>query len=74
MTDRRISGERFHKVQGTFVRPACERLLNAAMLIAKRNFQMLYYFPVALKAKMPRFDNAGMYRPDGNFMNLGPSR
>src|SRR5262245_32721054 len=54
------------------MRPARERLLDAAMLVAQSNFQMQHFFAVALESKMSRLDDAGVNRPDGDLVNLAP--
>ena len=50
--------------------PADQRPLDAAMLVAQRDFQMKDVLAVTLKAKMPRLDHAGMDRPDGHFVDF----
>ena len=47
-----------------------KRPLDAAMLIAQRDFQMINRFAVALESEMARLDNAGVNRSDGDFVNL----
>ena len=52
------------------VRPADQRPLDAAMLIAERDFQVKHVLAVALKAKVSRLDHAGVDRADGDLVDL----
>ena len=52
------------------MRPAGQRLLNPAMLIAERDFQMQHFLARALETKMSRLDDAGMDRAYGNLVNF----
>ena len=47
-----------------------EGLLDAAVLVAQRDFQMEHLLASALKPEMPRLDNARMHRTDGHFVDL----
>ncbi len=49
---------------------ACKALLNAAMLIAQRNFKVKHIFSVTLESKMPGFDDTGMYGPDSDLVDF----
>ena len=49
---------------------ADERPFGAAMLVAERNLQVEDLLAVALKAEMPRLDDAGMDRADGHLVDL----
>ena len=42
------------------------------MLKTERYLQMKDLFPVALETKMPRLDDAGMYRSDRDLMHFVP--
>jgi hypothetical protein len=46
---------------------------DPSMLLAKRNLQMENPLAVALKAKMPRFDNPGVDRPDRDLVDFAPA-
>ncbi len=52
------------------MRSARQRLLDPAMLVAQRDLQMQHLLAVALKAEMPRLDDAGVNRTDRDFVNL----
>jgi len=54
------------------MRAASERLLDASMLIAERDFQVQHFLARALKTKMARFDDSRMDRADCDFVNLAP--
>ena len=68
--DGRVAGHGFHLAHRRAVRAAGERLLDAAMLVAERDFQVQHFFARALEAEMARLDDAGMDRADGDFVNL----
>src|SRR5262249_28503522 len=70
MADRRIAGQCLHVVDGALVGPAEQRPLDAAVLVAQGYFQMVNLFAVALKAEMPRFDDAGVDRADRHLVNF----
>ena len=72
MTDRRVAGRCFDIMNGALIGSANQRLLDAAVLIPQRNFQMKDMLAVALKTKMPRFNNSRMYRADRDLMGLRP--
>src|ERR1039458_5673552 len=69
LADGRVAGHGFYLAHRRAMRPARQRLLDTAMLIAERNFQMQHLFAVALKTKMARLDDARVNRPDGDFVN-----
>jgi len=54
------------------IRPAAQRLLNAAVLVSERDFEMEDAFAVAIEAEMPGLDDPGMHRANRDFMDLGP--
>ena len=60
----------FHDMKSTFVRPAHQGGLDAAMLIAKRDLQVKDLLAMALEAEMPRFDHAGVNRTDRDLVDL----
>ena len=70
MGDGRVARHRFHLAHRRAMRTASQRLLNSAMLIAERDFQVQHLFAGALKTEMAGFDDAGMDRADGDFVNL----
>jgi hypothetical protein len=51
-------------------RPADKRTFNPAVLVTKRYFEVIYRFTVTLETKVSRFDDAGVYRSDTDFVNL----
>ncbi len=51
------------------MRQSGQHLFDATMLIAVLDLQMEDFFPCALKSKMPRFNNASMYRANSDFMD-----
>ena len=66
----RVAGERFRVVDGARIGAAQHRPLDAAMLIAQRNFQVVDRLAVALEAEMARLDDAGVDRADGHLVDL----
>ena len=70
VADGRVAGDGFHLAHRRAMRPARERLLDAAMLVAERDFQMQHFLAVALKTKMARLNDARVNRPDRDFVNL----
>ena len=52
------------------MRTAGERLLHAAMLVAKRDFQVQHLFTRALKTEVARLNDARVDRADGHLVNL----
>ncbi|OQC55356.1 MAG: hypothetical protein BWX54_01991 [Verrucomicrobia bacterium ADurb.Bin018] len=69
MADGGIARERFHVVDGQRMRPVQQRALDAAVLIAQRNFQMQHFLAVALEAEVARLDDSRMHGANGYFMN-----
>ena len=65
-----VARHRFHLAHRRAMRAAGQRLLNAAMLIAERDFQVQHFFARALETEMARFDDARMDRADRDFVNL----
>jgi hypothetical protein len=59
-------------VDRALVRSANERTLDAAVLIAEGDFQMHDVFAMALKPEVPRLNDAGMDRANGNFVHFLP--
>ena len=72
MTDARISGYVFDKVDKAGRRCAGQESFNASMLKAKLYLQMEDIFAVALEAEMPRLDDTGMHRTNRYFMHFLP--
>ena len=72
VADRRVAGHGFHRVDRALVRPADQRPLDAAVLIAQRDLQVEDLFAVALEAEMPRLDDAGVDRADRDLVDLLP--
>src|SRR3989339_332657 len=70
MPDSRVSGSGFHQMKRTRIRAINQRALDTAVLIAERNLKMENLLAMTLKAEMPRFDDAGMNRPDGDLMDF----
>ncbi len=70
VADGRVAGDGFHLAHGRAVRAAGQRLLDAAMLVAERNFEVQHFLARALKAEMSRFDDAGVHRPDRDFVDF----
>ncbi len=70
VADGRVAGERLHEVRRPPVRPADERALDAAMLVAERNLQVEHLLAVALEAEMPRLDDARVDRADGDLVDF----
>ena len=50
--------------------PPARRGLDAAMLVAERDLQVKDLLAMALEAKMPRLDDAGVNRADRDLVNL----
>ena len=70
MCDGAVAGEGLRIVDGARIGAAQHRSLHTAVLIAQRDFQMVDGLAVTLEAKMARFDDAGMNRTDGDFVNF----
>src|SRR5262249_23800330 len=67
-----ITGHRFHRVDGAFVRPAGDRSLGTAVLIAQGDLQVEDLFTVALKTKIAWFDDAGVNGTYRDFVDFVP--
>jgi hypothetical protein len=70
MADRRVAGDGLGEMDGVLMGPAAQRLLDAAVLVAERDFEMQHALAVAAEAEMPRLDDAGMHRPDRDLVDL----
>ena len=70
MTNSGVAGNRFHPADCIRIWCPDQSGFDPPVLIAERNFQMGNLFPPALEAEMPRLDDPGMYRPNGNFVDL----
>src|SRR5438876_2102742 len=70
MTDRRVAGHGLDRVDRSLGRTANQGSFRPAVLIAERHLQVEYVFPVALEAKVPRLNDAGMNRADGHLVDL----
>jgi hypothetical protein len=71
MADRGIARHRLRKMNRTLSRTAQHGLLDPAVLVTKRDLEVMHGFSVTLKSKMPRFDHSGMNRAHRHFMNFG---
>ena len=67
---RRIARQRFHVMNCALARPALERPFHAAMLVAKRDFQVKHLFAVALETKVSWLDYPGVNWADGDLVNF----
>jgi hypothetical protein len=72
VTNGRITGYRFHLMNGSGCRSSDKRTLDTAMLKSERNLEMKYLLTMTLKTKVPRFNNAGMHRSYRNFVYCIP--
>ncbi len=70
MADRRVAGGGLDVGQRPLVRPAHERALDAAMLIAERDLEVKDLLAVALEPEVPGLDDAGVDRTDGHLVHL----
>ncbi len=70
VADRRVAGDRLHRVERALGRPADERPLDAAVLVAERDLQVEDLLAVALEAEVPRLDDAGVDRADRDLVDL----
>ena len=70
MSDGRIAGKIFRVMQCPFGGLIDHSFFNAAMMVAKRDFQMINMFAMALEPEMSRFDNSGVNRSNGYFVNV----
>ena len=68
---RRIAGDCLGEVEAAPVRAAAQRPLDAAMLVAERDFQMDHPLAMAVEAEMPGLDDAGMHRTDRDLVDFG---
>ena len=72
MADSAVAGKGLHVMQGARAGTTEECPFDPAVLVSQRYFQVINGFAVALKTKMPRLDDARVYRPHGNLMDLVP--
>src|SRR5260370_20877236 len=70
MTGGGIAGDRFGEVDAALVGATKQSLLDPAVLITERDFQMEDALAVAAEAKIPGFDDPGMHRADRHFVDL----
>jgi hypothetical protein len=68
--DSGVASDRFNRVHRRAMRSAEKSFFNAAMLVAKCDFQMQHFLAVTLKTEMARLNNARVNRPDRDFVNL----
>jgi hypothetical protein len=66
-----VPRHRFHLINGAAMRPARQRLLDAPVLIAERDFHMQDLLARALKTEVARLDDAGMHGSHRHFVDLG---
>jgi len=52
------------------MRPASQRLLDAAVLVTKSNFKMQNFLAITLKAEMAWLNHSRMNRADSYFVNF----
>ena len=64
--------DRLHLVDRQLVRPALQRLLDAAMLVAERDLEVEDALAVALETEVPRLDDTGVDGADGDLVDLVP--
>ena len=67
-----IAGDRLGEMDASLVGTAAHRRLDAAMLIAERDFKMEHALAVTIEAEMPGLDDPGMHRADRHLVDLGP--
>ena len=65
-----IAGDRLGEMDASLVRAAAQRRLDAAMLVAERDFEMEDALAVAIEAEMPGLDDPGMHRADRDLVDL----
>ncbi len=70
MANRGVARHVFHDMNSTFVRPAHEGRLDAAMLVAERDLQVKDLLAMALEAEMPRLDDPGVNRANRDLVDL----
>src|SRR6185436_15802125 len=68
----RIARDRFGHQHGPIRTRRLQQPLDAAMLVAEHDLEEEYLFTVALKAEVPRLDDAGVHRPDRDLVDLLP--
>src|SRR5262249_21301821 len=69
VTNDGIPCDRFSQYRPTPGRGRCNLVFDATVLIPQLNFQVMDPFAVALKTKVPRFNDSSMNRPNRNFVN-----
>ena len=74
VADGRVAGHGLHLAHRRPVRPAGQRALDAAMLVAERDLEVQHLLARALEAEMPGLDDAGVDRADGDLVNLAAPR
>ena len=47
-----------------------QQFFDTAVLVSEHNFEVKYFFAVALEAEMTGLDDAGVHRPHRHFMNF----
>src|SRR5204863_2390410 len=70
VTGRRVTGNRLGEIQAAPVGPAAQRPFDAAMLVAKRDFEMDHPLAMAVEAEMPGLNDTGMHRADRHLVDL----
>jgi hypothetical protein len=67
--DGRVAGEGLHLVDRALGRPADERALHAAVLVAERDLEVEDLLAVALEAEVAGLDHARVHRADGDLVH-----
>ena len=70
MAYRGVARHMFHDMKSTFVRPAHEGGLDAAMLVAERDLEVKDLLAMALEAEMSGLDDAGVNRANRDLVDL----
>jgi hypothetical protein len=70
VANRCISGHCFHARKHAFRRISYDGLLDAAVLVAKGDLEMKYFFTVTLKSEMPRLNDTSVYGANGHFVHF----
>src|SRR5205807_8088371 len=62
--------QRFGIVDAALVRPAYQRRLHAAVLVAERDLEVEHLLAVALEAEVARLDHSGVHRTHRDLVHL----
>src|SRR5581483_5743831 len=72
MADRGVARERLGVVHAALVRPADERALDPAVLVAERDLEVQHLLAVALEAEVSGLDDPRVHGPDRHLVDLLP--